>query len=178
MKKFSLILAIVIGMIGCTGPAGLDGRDGEDGIDGAAEYAKILEFNANFNTGNSYEEIFSFPNAIEVFETDVVMVYIRWKEETLDNGEKVDVWRALPQTSFMNNGSFVYNFDHTFVDIRFFLDGNYDFTSLSPDYVSNQIFRVAIIPAKNAKSLQYDFSSLPAVMQNLNLDTSDILSMD
>lgn len=179
MKKLAFLYVLSLSTLftSCTGPAGIDGRDGIDGKDGGIEYAKILQFTADFNEDNGYAETFVFPNNVEVFKTDVIMVYIKWKEETLNSGEVVNVWRALPQTTFMNDGSFVYNFDYTYVDIKMFLEGNYDYATLNDDYSKNQVFRVAIIPAENAVSMQYDFSSLPAVMQNMNITTKDIVTI-
>ncbi|MFN2262219.1 MAG: hypothetical protein ABR595_09170, partial [Psychroflexus sp.] len=59
---------------------------------------------------------FEFPLDVEVFESDVVMVYLL-EEQISDSSGPVDVWTPLPQSFFFNDGSqVVYNFNHTFFD--------------------------------------------------------------
>ena len=58
--------------------------------------------------------------------------------------------------------------DHTAFDIRFFLDGTIDFGTLDPVFTDGVIFRVAIIPADFASTL--DVNKFEDVMRALKVD--------
>ncbi|MBQ0741346.1 hypothetical protein J9332_44450, partial [Aquimarina celericrescens] len=57
-----------------------------------------------------------------------------------------------------------YNYNHTFFDVNIFLDGNIDLNAVSNDFLTNQVFRIAIIPADFAESNE-DLNSYESVMQ-------------
>ena len=158
MNKISIIVLLLVGIltscegdIGPQGPPGFDGFDGLDGADGLI--GSIFEVEADF-TPDGYEFFVDIPTSIEVFDTDVVMVFIL---SGVDND--VDIWEPLPQTLFFGNDILLYGYDYTFFDVRFFLDGTIDLNSLDPLYTDNIIFRVAVIPADFAEN-----------MNTLNLD--------
>src|SRR5690606_25494560 len=93
----------------------------------------------------------TYPSNVEVFESDAVLVY-HLVETIPGNGGPIDVWEQLPQTYFVDQGTLVYNFDHTFLDVRLFLDANFDLNSLSSGFTNNQTFRVAVVPTEVAKT--------------------------
>lgn len=166
MKKISLFLlfSIVLFMSceGPQGPPGFDGFDGFDGADGAdGLIGSIFEVEADF-TPDGYEYSVDIPASIEVFDTDIVMAYVL--TEVLDG---VDIWKPLPQTLFFGNEILLYGYDYTFSDVRFFLDGTIALNSLGALYTDNILFRVAVIPADFAASI--DVSNINEVMDAIQL---------
>jgi len=162
MKKLPLLftLCTFVLLSSCIGP------DGPPGPPGVGELAKVFEATANFNPGNSYSKLVPFPSDILVYESDVVLVYLL---EEVVNGD-IDVWSQLPQTYFLDQGTLLYTFDHTFIDVNIFLDANFNLNTLGSDYTDNQVFRIAIIPAEYANSNL----SMDELIHNLQIETSDI----
>ena len=162
MKKLPLLftLCAFVLLSSCIGP------DGPPGPPGVGELAKVFEATANFNPGNSYSKLVTFPSDILVYESDVVLVYLL---EEVVNGD-IDVWSQLPQTYFLDQGTLLYTFDHTFIDVNIFLDANFNLNTLGSDHTDNQVFRIAIIPAEYANSNL----SMDELMHNLQIETSDI----
>ncbi len=132
-----------------------EGDPGPPGEPGGLVYAQVFEFNPTFDY-NDYPEntysssIFSFP--VEVFESDAVLVY-RLSGQDNSVNPPADVWTQLPQNIFYNDGTgdfFQYNYNHTFFDIQFTIEGNFDLTNIETADITNQTFRVAIVPAEYA----------------------------
>ena len=96
----------------------------------------------DFTAENNYEFIEAY--GFDVFPTDVTLVYVLW--ETFDGQ---DIWRLTPQTVQFDDGNLVYNYDFTQTDVRFFLEGSTDFSTLDTSYTLSQVFRVVVIPADN-----------------------------
>ncbi len=162
MKKLSLLftLCAFVLLSSCEGPQGPPGANGYDNL------AQVFEATANFNPGNSYSRLVTFPSDIVVYESDIVLVYLL--EEVVDG--EIDVWSQLPQTYFLDQGTLLYTFDHTFLDVNIFLDANFNLNTLGSDYTDNQIFRIAILPAEYANSNL----SMDELMSNIQIETSDI----
>ncbi len=152
MKKFYVLLffaTILIsceGTVGPPGPPGPQGVPGEDGYDGLI--GQVIEVQADLNAGTDFEYFVEIPSDIEVFESDVIVVY-----RLMEVFDDTDVWEPLPQTIFRNNGILLYTFDYTLFDVRLFLDGTVDFGKLDPNDTDDLIFRIAIIPADFAKGV-------------------------
>ena len=166
MKTLSRILMILtIALLsaceGEQGPAGVPGEDGYNIL------GTVFEIEGTFSSSNDYLLYYQFPSSFEIYDGDVVMVYILW--ETSDG---LDVWRALPQTIFFNEGPLVYNFDYTLADVQIMLEGAIDFTSLDAVWTDNQIFRIAVIPADLAQNKSLDITDYNAVMKALNRPTN------
>ncbi len=166
MKKISLLVLLFTGLltscigdIGPQGPPGFDGFDGADGADGLI--GSIFEVEATF-TPDGYEYFADIPTSIEVFDTDVVMAYVLTEES-----DGLDVWEPLPQTRFFGNDILLYGYDYTLADIRFFLDGTINLNTLEPLYTDNILFRVAVIPADFAASI--NTSNINEVMSAMNV---------
>ncbi|MBD0831729.1 hypothetical protein [Aestuariibaculum sediminum] len=154
MKKLISILLITI-LFACEGP---QGAPGPPGADGGLIVSSAFEIEINFNETNNYEYFESY--GFDVYPFDVVMVYILWDRDE-------NIWRALPQTIFFQEGSLIYNFDFTQEDVRFFLDGNIDFSLLGGEWTQNQVFRVVVIPADNVDSVNLnDYNN---VIETLNI---------
>ena len=169
MKRlFSLFTVFTLLFIACEGPQGppgFDGLDGLDGLDGAIIASSAFEIVIDFNADNNYEYIEAY--GFEVLPSDVTLVYILWDT---DNGQ--DIWRLMPQTTYLNDDStLVYNFDFTQNDVRFFLDGTTDFSTLDNVWTQDQVFRVVVVPADNVDGI--DVSDINAVLSLNNIQAID-----
>jgi hypothetical protein len=163
MKKFLLII-LSVAFLSCEGPMGPPGPPGFDGVN---ILGNVFEVSVDFTPGNGYANLITFPNSIEVFESDVVMVYLL-EEQLSDPSGPIDVWTPLPQSFFLNNGlQVVYNFNYTFLDVNLFLDGNVDLNNLGPAFTNNQVFRIAVLPADFAETFNVDVNNYTDVMQVL-----------
>ena len=143
MKTITTFLLLFTAIIisSCEGPVGPPGVPGEDGD---ALIGTVFEMEGDFRASNNYELFFNFPNNFEIYDTDVVLVYILWETT---NGNQTDVWRLIPQTRFIDDGVIQYNFDYTVSDVRIFLETTFDYADLLPAETDNQIFRIAVLPA-------------------------------
>jgi hypothetical protein len=178
MKKISLALGTFLALffMACEGPAGppgFDGFDGQDGLDGVNVVGQVLEIEGDFTSANNYSIFYEFPQTVEVFESDIVLVFILWDQTEDSNGEAVDIWRLLPQTRILNQGILQYNYDHTFLDASIFLESDFDLGTLAPRDTENQVFRIAIMPADYASG-KLDRSNIASVMQTLGVTEKDI----
>lgn len=182
MKKAASIIGTFLSLflISCEGPQGppgfdgFDGRDGQDGLDGINILGKVIDIEGDFTLANDYSILFEFPQTVEVFETDVVLVYLLWDQTQDGNGQPVDIWRLLPQTRILDQGLLQYNYDHTFLDVRLFLEANFDLATLPTADTDNQVFRIAVIPAEKASGAKLDRSNVVAVMQSLGIQEKDV----
>ena len=164
MKKISTLLA-VIGMFilqGCTGPEGLPGRDGAPGQDGliGIVYENTNSNYYNFTSSNNFKVRFTFP--ITIYDSDVVLVY---RLGGVDNGKAI--WEFLPETYYFVDGtrdfSYNFNFTKTYVDI--YLSGN-DLISVPSENRINQIFRIVVVPADFASTLnKNNFASVISALK-------------
>jgi len=143
---FAIVLISCEGTVGPPGPPGPQGVPGEDGAGGLI--GSVIEVEADLNAATAYEAFIELPSDIEVYESDVIVVY-----RLMEVFDGLDVWEPLPQTLFRNNDILLYAYDYTLFDVRLFLDGNVDFDKLDPNDTDDLIFRIAIIPADFAKSV-------------------------
>ncbi|MFK5983506.1 MAG: hypothetical protein QM499_11375 [Flavobacteriaceae bacterium] len=163
MKNLFLLLAISATLIfsSCEGPQGPPGPPGYESL------GQVFEANITFAPGNNYSRLITYPSSVEVFESDVVLVYLL---EDVVNGN--DVWSQLPQTYFLNQGTLLYTFDHTFLDVNIFLDANFNLNTLGSDFTDDLIFRIAILPAEYANANAN--LTMDELMYSLQIETSDI----
>lgn len=169
MKKIlgGLLVIAAIAIQSCEGPMGPPGLDGQDGQDGDNIVGEVFEVEADFtSTGN-----FGFldPFGFDIFDSDKVLIYM-W---TGVDGEDRDVWRLLPQTVYLPQGIFSYNYDFTTVNYSVFLEGNFDLNTLEPVWTDNQIFRVLIVPAARIDA-RIDYSDHDAMLKLMNIDETSI----
>lgn len=183
MKKSLIPILFIFAVLfqSCSGPAGPEGVPGPAGVpgkDGVNILGTTFDVtNVNFNAGNEYSASFTFPaNKVEVFETDAVLVYRQWATQTDPSGP-ISVWRLLPQTVIMNNALLQYNFDHTFTEAFFYLDGSVNKATLATSWTQNQTFRVVIIPSNSParKSAEVDYNDYESVKKYLGIDESKIV---
>ena len=175
MRKLAILLLIAIALIigACEGPVGPPGQDGDYLI------GSVFEFQEDFTPGNNYSILKTFPNNVEVYESDVVLVYILWET---DNG--LDVWRLMPQTVFIRNqeenifGEIIYNYDYTYENVRVFLEFTINEEDLLPSETDGQWFRVAVVPADIVA--KNDFSNFNSLLETpeLKIINLDMLNSD
>ena len=144
MKKFFLFFAVVslVSFSSCEGDRGPQGDPGTNIL------GQVFEVTVDFTPGNDYSQLITVPSNIEVFESDAILVYLLEDVVSDGNGGTLDVWSQLPQTFFVSQGTLVYNFDHTFLDVRLFLDGNFDLNTLGSEFTNDQTFRIAVVPSE------------------------------
>ncbi len=162
--RYTLILLalILISCEGSVGPPGPPGPPGPSGEDGSGLLGQVIEVVADLNAGTNFEYFVEIPSDIEVFDSDVVMVY-----RLMGAFEGNDIWEPLPQTIFRDSGILLYGFDYTLFDVRLFLDGDADFSRLDRDDTDGLIYRIAIIPADFAKDI--DVKKMSKVMEVLKI---------
>lgn len=149
-------------IISCEGDPGPQGPPGPPG---GLLVSSAFEIVIDFNVANNYSDIEAY--GFDVFPSDVTLVYILW--DTI-NGQ--DIWRLLPQSVEFEEGTLVYNYDFTQVDVSFFLDGTINFDTLGPEWTQNQVFRVVVVPADNIDGL--DVSDLNNVIQATHIEDFNV----
>ena len=170
----AIVLIVFTACEGPVGPPGIPGPPGQDGLDGINLLGQVVEIEGTFSPDNDYSLFYEFPQTIEVFESDVVLVYILWGQTEDSFGEPVDIWRLLPQTRLLDQGILQYNFDHTFLDVFIFLESDFDLGTLLPGDTDNQVFRIAVLPADFAEGSKLNRGDINAVMSVLNVDENEI----
>lgn len=176
MKKITILIFLVITLIfnSCEGPTGPPGIPGEDG---GLKLGAIFEKTGDFTLQNKYRLIFDFPTNFEIFDTDIVLVYILWKQDGA-----TDIWRLLPQTIVLKteyeNSSetdvLQYNFDYTVFDVQIFLEGTVDFSTLLPAEWQNQTFRIAVLPASSLAEKSVDINDFNSILKASGLKLNTI----
>lgn len=172
MKNILLFLALstTILFTSCEGDPGPPGKDG------GLLYAQVFETTVNsFTYDASKNQLYSTFRAFpfEVFESDVVIAYHYEGQGNIGNNETADVWTQLPQSVFYDDGTgdfFQYNFNHTFIDVQFTIEGNFELTNIAPEDATNQIFRIAVIPAEYARTNP----SMEDILEVMRADGSQI----
>lgn len=164
MKKIVTLFAFVsfLAVTSCTTTEEYNGTD-YDTIGTTYEN----QIGHNFSSSNDYSFGFDFPQRL--VESDVVLVYRYDGDDNLGR----PVWQALPETYYFSDGtrdfSFKYVFTRDYVDV--YLDGN-DRSTISADYRLNQFFRIVVVPADFAASI--DTNNYVEVMNALKLTESNV----
>lgn len=166
MKKIGTLILSVILFVACTGDTGPPGPQGPNGVN---ILGSVFEVTVNFTPQNNYSALIDFPQEVEVFESDVVLVYLL--EDVLpDSTGPIDVWSLLPRTFYLDDGTQVaYNFNNTFLDVELFLDGNTNFSNLGTGFTLDQTFRIAVLPADFASNPDLDLHDIEQVIQSLEM---------
>ena len=178
MKKiFYLLTLFSLSLVSCTGD---EGPRGPEGPPGEALLGTVIDIEGDFTAANDYSFVVTYSDFtdVEVFESDVVLVYLRVGTDGESGGEPVYLWRQLPQTYYVDGGTMQYNFDYSFFDVNIFLVGDVDLASLDPVFTDNQVFRIAIVPAEFAENSGIDLSNYYEVMSALKVKESDIPVLD
>ncbi len=168
MRKLSLVLAVTF-LLSCGGEQGPSGPQGPPGPAG-----KAYEVEVDFSESNNYTAFSEFPD-IEVLSTDVVMVYLLWE---VDQNTGNDVWQPLPVSVFFNDGELQYAFDHTLADVKLFLTGDTDLSTVGDEYTQDQIFRIAILPVDYVQSNKINLHNMNEVMDVVGRENIRQLEME
>lgn len=166
------LLAAFVAVSACEGPMGPPGLTGPQGPQGQAGVnivAEAFEVDVNFTAANNYLAVFDFQPPI--FDSDVVLIYVQWETANGNN-----IWRALPQTVFFEEGILVYNYDFSKVDFSVFLETTFDPTLLGNDWTRNQKFRVVVVPADFSSRI--DYNDYEGVVKMLGLSDKDFVKLE
>jgi hypothetical protein len=143
-KSFKFLLSVItlfLLLTGC-GEQGPVGPQGPQGPAGPSILPTAFEFNVDLNEENLFSFTQAIPSGIEVLISDVMLVYVF--EEYIEEDD-LEVWRKLPLTEFNSNGTLLYDYDFTVIDVRVFLEANYP---LGPgDEFEDLLIRAVHVPA-------------------------------
>ena len=142
-------------------------------IDGDSFIGTVFERDGDFTSSNDYTLYFEFPNNFEIYETDVVLVYILWEQV-----DGFDVWRLLPQTVVLPEGVIQYNFDYTVADVKIFMEGTIPPQDWLPAETDNQIFRIVVLPADFLYKKSVDITDYNSLLKSSELRLNVIQKLD
>ena len=168
MKRISLILAF-IGMITLQGCSNSNDDVDNDTI---AEVFELRNVNFGFNAQNGYS-IYQTLNP-QISLSDIVLIYRL--SGTID--PSTPIWQSIPRTLYLEQGELDYDFDFSKEDFTIYAGGTYDL-SLTPIYLSNQTFRIVIVPGffSNKTNSTVDLSDYNAVVKAYNIKESKIVKI-
>ncbi|NGP77422.1 hypothetical protein G3570_12310 [Balneolaceae bacterium YR4-1] len=158
MRYLGILLSVFI-FTSCIESSGTIGPQGPEGPPGPIGQA--FEVEADFTENNGYTQIFEIPPSVEIYSSDIVAVYLLWE---VDESTGNDVWQQLPVSVFFNDGQLQYAFDHTVADVKLFLTGDTDLSTVGDGYTLDQIFRVVVLPAEYVQENGVDMSNMEEVM--------------
>ena len=166
MKKLINFIAVVaiVAVSSCisdnVGPAGPQGPQGPQGPEGPqGESGFVFEYEEVTFTDPDYDVILPFPENFESLPSDVALVYLLWEIVEID-GIDTEIWRQVPQTVLTDQGILQYNFDFSMVDVRLFLEAEFDLAKLGAEDTDNWIARVVIVPGDFWNSSRLDADNL------------------
>lgn len=169
MKKLTLILAF-IGMIGLTTACSNEDDIDNDTIAEAFELRNIDFIENNPQNYSIYRTLDP-----QIFASDVILIYRL--VGTIDSS--TPIWQQIPRTEYLPEGELDYDFDFSKEDFTIYARSTYDALGLTPSFVTNETFRIVIVPAflSNKGASQVDFSDYNAVIKAYNIDESKIKIM-
>lgn len=140
--SFNSCIQEVVGPPGPAGPIGPEGAQGE-----AGESAFVFEYSdVDFLEANNYEVFLDYPQDFQGVESDVTLAFLLWEVTQDDQGNDLEIWRALPQTVYTTNGTIHYNYDFSTIDVHLFMITDIDPANLEPIDTDDWIVRVVIVP--------------------------------
>ncbi|AWW33199.1 hypothetical protein DN752_14590 [Echinicola strongylocentroti] len=173
MRKLLLLLFVATTFMiqGCEGPPGPQGPPGEPG---GLFVGETFEVEVSFNDANNYSKLFDLDPPME--EGDAILIYMNEASPVYDDR---NAWRLLPQTFYIEQGTLVYNFDHTPSTFSIFMDNSpVDFAQLTTYWTDNLLFRVVIVPSDLfSANARMDFSNYDATMEYLDIEESDFVKI-
>lgn len=166
MKKIITILA-VIGMFGfqaCTGP---EGPPGQDGLIGEVYELKNEDFGYNVDDGYNISRTFGETIGHNIYAADVILIYRL--SGTIDSS--TPIWQLIPRTFYLAQGELDYDFDFSKEDFKIYARGTYDL-ELTPQYLDDQTFRIIVVPAEFASTV--NVNNYLEVINALNLNENKV----
>jgi hypothetical protein len=173
--KITLILAF-IGMItlqSCT----VNENDNNPPVDNdtISEVFELKNINFAFD-GNNKFSIFRTLTP-KIYASDVILIYRL--SGTIDSN--TPIWQLIPRTLYLPQGELDYDFDFSKEDFTIYAGGTYDLT-LTPNYLTNQTFRIVIVPGAFSNKTAAGTASLPmdyeSVISRYNIDDSKIQKLN
>jgi len=161
MKRIlSIITVLTLFLTSCEGPQGPPGFDGFDGVNFVGQ---SFERTISFSSTNNYQESLEVPLNIELFESDMVLVY-----HLRGQIDGFDVWKPLPETIYINTAEeFQYNFEHNFDFVTIFIDSHptFNFNLLTDNERINQTFRIVVLPVDFINNRNIDINNYNEIKQ-------------
>ncbi len=168
MKKLITLFILGIVLISCEeGIPGPQGRDGLDGLNGEESFVFEYEFSY---TAPDYSVLLELPSTFNMLESDIMLAFLLW--EVAEDG--TEIWRALPQTLYFQDGILKYNYDFTRFDASLFLDGTVNLDGLGADLTDNWIARLVVVPGQFAGRTAIDLSDYDQVKEYYELSPSKL----
>jgi hypothetical protein len=165
MKRITLVLAF-IGMITLQGCTVNEDNDTIDN-DTISEVFELRNVNFGFNPNDGYT-IYRTLNP-QIFSSDVILIYRL--SGLIDSN--TPIWQSIPRTLYLNEGELDYDFDFSSVDFTIYAGGTYNLAT-TPSFITNQTFRIVIVPGFFSKNSTVDFNDYNAVIKAYNIDESKI----
>ncbi len=144
--------------------------DDNDNVVGDGDtYSKMRDVSGSFTNANGY----SFTVPINIQSTDVVLVYRR-------DPAASNAWQLIPKTYYLSGGRELdYNTLFDSQNVEIYTEANFDQTTMTSSevsqYLTNQTFRVVLVPASPAKTAStVDTRDYNAVVKYYNLDESRV----
>lgn len=157
-----------------------DNNDDEVVVDNTV-YTQVRDVTGTFNSGNN----FRISQGLDIPTTTVVLVY---RNTGTGSGANA-VWQLIPKTYYLDDNinfpadrELDYNFDFTTQDVEIRTEANFNqgtqiTASEAAQYLTNQTFRIVLIPGVAAKSANaVDHNDYNAVIKYYNLDDSKVVS--
>lgn len=158
MKKYLLLPVIILFAISCEGPVGPQGPEGPQGAIG-----QMFEKVVSFTPDHSYEELIIIPENVIIDDTDIIVGYWLY---AVNEQTQYDVWQQLPASIFFEDGAELqYAYDYTVADIRLYLTGDINLTTLGGGWTKDQVFRFIILPADWVNANKVNLKDMEAVMK-------------
>lgn len=187
MRKYNLLAASLMALLlfafqackgpeGAPGPEGPQGPQGPQGPEGPTILPAVFDVdNADFIASGNYRVSVNMPSNLEIYPSDVVLVYLAWEVVNIGGNDAV-VWRPLPQVVPSGSGFFQYNYDYTMYDVEIFMDGTIDLATLDDSWTQDQIFRIVVVPADflNARLAPVDYNNYEEVVKAFGIDESKV----
>ncbi len=151
------MIAVLSSCISETGPVGPQGPQGEQGLQGESGY--VFEYEDVDFTAPEYEVFLPFPDDFESLNSDVALVYLLWDVVKVDDVD-TEVWRQVPQNIITNEGLLQYNFDFSMLDVRLFMDAEFNMDLLAANDTDDWVVRVVIVPGDFWNSARLSSSEL------------------
>lgn len=171
MKKITLFLAF-IGMITLNSCTVNDTQPAQVQQINNTYVSEVFEVTTSFGPNNNFSRLVTFNPPI--YSSDMVLTY-----HLVDVINGADVWRVMPESYYFNDGTldYKYDFDFTKYDVNLFIDG-YDLAGLSSQIVSNQTFRLVVVPGSFKTSNTVDYSDYNKTIEMLGYKDSKIKKLD
>jgi hypothetical protein len=166
MKKILLLFSMV-GLLSLTGCNNDDDVVVAPVQENETFQLTVPAFAYNNNLGK-FTYLYDFGNN-PLYAADVVLVYRR----DYDTDGQVYVWQMIPRTLYFGNDEVDYDFNFTQNDMLFLMDSNFDLTT-RPDLLTNQVFRVVILPGYDNTAFKMDFSDYNTVAKTFGIKESDV----